>query len=117
MNDMLPIKKENSLFEKIKCFFRKLFFRNTKEDTETIDNITTVADEQNVKNHFETEIKFNPKNDFLKDIEREKLIEEIEKDPALLYSLPIDKLEVLEKYYTELVHKEEVKLAQIKKAS
>ena len=114
-------KEDNSLIEKIKRFFKKLF---KKQD------YTTMLEEQNekkpelkeieknqAKEDFENSLKVEIKNDFVNDEKREKFIDRLEKNPELFYELPIEKLEKLEDYYKKSIKEYEEKLERIKKAS
>ena len=51
------------------------------------------------------------------DTKREKFLEEICKRPDVLYEFPIEKLEIINKYYDELLEKKNAELAKLKKAN
>lgn len=51
------------------------------------------------------------------DIKREKFLEEITKRPDVLYEFPIEKLEIINKYYDELLEKKSAELEKLKKAN
>lgn len=51
------------------------------------------------------------------DIRREKFLEEITKRPDILYQFPIEKLEIIDQYYDELIEKKNAELAKLKKAN
>lgn len=117
MKNNLPIKEDNSFFGKIKNFFRKLFYRKPVENS--VDNV--ISEQAQIKKEsntaFQESIKADVKNDYLTEMKREEFLDELEKNPKLLYELPIEKLEKLEYYYSESIKKQEAKLAKIKKAS
>lgn len=53
----------------------------------------------------------------LLDKRREKFLEEITKRPDVLYEFPIEKLEIINQYYDELLEKKNAELAKLKKAN
>lgn len=118
MSNNLPIKEDNSFFEKIKNFFRRLL---KKQNTQEVANFQVEEKIENkedkAKERFENSIKVKVKYDYINDMKREEFIYNLEKDPKLFYELPIEKLEKLEDYYKDSVKKQEEKLAKIKKAS
>lgn len=67
------------------------------------------------KMEFEKSLRVNVDNSYLAEIQREKFLKKLEENPKLFYKLPIEKLKVIEKYYVELVKKEEEKLKRINK--
>ena len=119
MNSNLPVKQDNSLFGKIKNFFRKLFFKEKIEDNyeEKMEVQSEIEKEDMRKKQFEESIRAETSNDYINEMKREEFLDELESNPKLLYDLPIEKLEKLENYYGESIKKQEEKLARIKKAS
>ena len=116
----LPIKKSNNIIIKIKEFIYNFFSKN-KKSVQVIqvkeENVAEKKDILKDNNIFKEEIKCEVKNEFLKEKEREEFAEKITKNPNLLYELPVEKLVLLNKYYDELIFKEEQKLAKLKKAN
>lgn len=123
MNSNLPVKQNNSLFGRIKNFFRKIFFKDKIENNyeekyeEQIEVQPKIEKEDNRKRQFEESIRVETNNDYINEMKREEFLDKLESNPKLLYDLPIEKLEKLENYYVELIKKQEEKLARIKKAS
>ena len=123
MNSNLPVKQDNSLFGRIKSFFRKIFFKDKIENNyeekyeEQIEVQPKIEQEDNRKRQFEESIRVETNNDYINEMKREEFLDKLESDPKLLYDLPIEKLEKLERYYAESIKKQEEKLAKIKKAS
>lgn len=119
MNSNLPVKQDNSLFGRIKNFFRKLFFKEKIEDNyeERIEVQPKIEKEDNRKKQFEESIRVETNNDYINEMKREEFLDKLESNPKLLYDLPIEKLEKLENYYGESIKKQEERLAKIKKAS
>lgn len=117
MKNNLPMKEDNSFLKKIKNFFRELFYRKPVENS--LDNViveqTPIKKENNTA--FKESVKVEVKNDYSTEMKREKFLDDLERNPKLLYELPIEKLEKLEDYYNESIKKQEAKLAKIKKAS
>lgn len=123
MNSNLPVKQDNSLFGRIKNFFRKIFFKDKIENNyekkyeEQIEVQPKIEKEDNRKRQFEESIRVETNNDYINEMKREEFLDKLESNPKLLYDLPIEKLEKLENYYGESIKKQEEKLARIKKAS
>lgn len=116
MNNNLPIKRENSVILKIKNFFRRVFGK--KEPIETInykDEKINISNQQD-KQHFGEDIKISVSNDYLNEIKRNDFVDEIEKNPDLLYNLSIDRLKKLENYYDDLIMKDKEELTKLRKA-
>lgn len=130
MNSNLPVKQDNSLFGRIKNFFRKIFLKDKIENNyeekyeEQIEVQPKIEKEDNRKRQFEESIRVETNNDYINEMKREKFLDKkreefldkLESNPKLLYELPIEKLEKLENYYGESIKKQEEKLAKIKKA-
>ncbi len=119
MNSNLPVKQDTSFFGRIKNFFRKIFFKDKienhyEEKTEVQPKIEEI---DNRKNQFKESLKIEVKNDYINEMKKEEFLDKLESNPKLLYDLPIEKLDQLEKYYGESIKKQEEKLAKIKKAS
>ena len=108
MSSNLPIKQDNSLFGRIKNFFKKIFFK------EKLNN-DYEEKKDNIKNQFQESIKVETNNDYINEIKREEFLNKIENNPQLLYDLPIEKLKKLETYYEEYIKKQEEQLAKLKK--
>lgn len=53
----------------------------------------------------------------LLEIRREKFLDELSKRPDVLYEFSIDKLEIINQYYDELIEKKNAELAKLKKAN
>jgi len=93
----LPMKEKNNLFEKLKGFFGKFFKKN-----ETISDSNELK--ENIKEAQEN-------NSFIESLKREidvnenkiDLIEEIDKNPDLIYEMPDDRLKQLIKLYDEKI--------------
>lgn len=123
MNSNLPVKQDNSLFGRIKNFFRKIFLKDKIENNyeekyeEQIEVQPKIEQEDNRKRQFEESIRVETNNDYINEMKREEFLDKLESNPKLLYDLPIEKLEKLENYYGESIKKQEEKLARIKKAS
>ena len=119
MNSNLPVKQDNSLFRRIKNFFRKIFFKDKIENYYEEKNEVQPKIEENDsrKNQFQENIRIETKNDYIDEMKREEFLDKLESNPKLLYDLPIEKLKKLETYYGESIKKQEEKLAKLKNAS
>ncbi len=119
MNSNLPVKQDNSLFRRIKNFFRKIFFKDKIENyyEEKNEVQPKIEKNDNIKNQFQESIKVEKKYDYIDEMKREEFLDKLESNPKLLYDLPIEKLKKLETYYGESIKKQEEKLAKLKNAS
>lgn len=121
----LPIEKKENFFTKIIKFFKSIFgtkkdkiekeVYETKVENESINGIR--QQDINIKEKFTNSIKTEVKNDFFLDNEKEKFLDDIQKNPELLYSFPINKLEKIEEAFKESVKNKEEKLNKLRKAS
>lgn len=122
MNNNLPLKEDNSIWKRISNFFRKLFFKK-KMENQTINSIPENKPEkiETSKNEekqrsFDESIKVDVKpTRYVDDKKVEDFLDKFERNPELLYDLPVEKLERLEKVYNESIKKKEMKLAKLKK--
>ena len=67
-NDLIEL-KTNSIFNKVKVFFKKIFFKNNKEHFENINTITKDISENSIK----SDLKEEKAIDFCQGINREML--------------------------------------------
>ena len=116
MKNNLPIKEDKSFLGKIKRFFAKLFCKNIVKSHDST-NVESMQEPINNSTKFAEDIKFETKNEYIKDMEKEEFLDNLEKKPELFYELSVEKLEKLEEYYKESIKKYEEKLEKIKKAS
>ena len=114
MNEKLPMQENTSLIEKIKKFFRRLFYKEKFQDiVETNQQvIPEITDAQ--KENFENSIKAEVKDEYLKEIKKDEFLEKIEKNPNLLYELSNDRLEKLNEYYDDLILQYKEEIAKLK---
>ena len=116
MKENLPVKENKSIFHKIRKFFRKLFYKDeTGKDTkEIVEKTDTKKKSQNKSIDFQDKIKIEVKNGYVKEIKREELLDEIDKNFNVLYGMSIDKLKRIEKCYKESIKQHKEKLTEIK---
>lgn len=118
MNSNLPIKRDNSLIERIKNFFRRIFFKeqieNSYEDKTEVESKLEQEDRREMA--FKESLRVEVSNNHIKEKERKEFLNKLEKNPELLYALSVEKLERLEKYYEEILKKQEEKLMKMRKA-
>ena len=121
MNKKLPIEKEKGFLNKIKNFFKKIFFKNNKKTLQVESNLENILEE----NKFHQNIKIEVDNtDIKKDLDREELFEKIRKEPNSLQHLSNEQLEKLSKYYEqkiekndEIIKEKQEKLKKLEEAS
>jgi len=76
------VKVNNSIFAKIKLFFRNLFIKNKQEEKNVVQNFTEEKDNQNYKDNFVNNMRISEEKANLrlqkmsKDLESGKIIEE-----------------------------------------
>jgi len=120
----LPVENKKSFIDKIVSFFKRLFGIELEDevfsinDTEVKEEVKESSESKvEEKNNFESSIKTEVSNDFLKDGEREEYLKQFEENPILLFSLPMEKLKVIDNYYDSLIAKEKEKLARLTKSA
>lgn len=118
MNNNLPIKKENSIIFKIKTFFRKLLKKdNLNYSVNNANSENKNISDGKMEDNFGDNLKVEVSNEYVKELKKNDFIDEIEKNPDLLYNLSIDRLKKLEKYYDELIEKDKKELNNVKKSA
>ena len=119
MKSNLPVKQDNSLFGRIKNYFREILFRKKIEDNyeEKNEVQSKIEIEDNRKRQFEESIRVETTNDYINEMKREEFLDKLESNPKLLYDLPVEKLEKLEDYYKTSLDKYEEKLSKLRKVS
>lgn len=104
MNENLPMKEEKGLFQKIKIFFRNLFYK-----PQEFENIEIEKDKKEIvdisNEEFHNLIKVEVDNNFQKEIQRKNLFEKIRKNQEVLNSLSNKQLEEISKYYDKVIEK------------
>lgn len=117
IDNELPKKYKNSFFIYIKKFFAGIFRKKQEQVTDKMNDIeqkvdmkTKQVESTEDKNELEkmkvlsNEIKL-----------KEDIISLIEKNPALLDTLSIERLEELEKMYDMIIEKNEMKIKKLKR--
>ena len=116
----LPVKSKKSIFEKIKNFLVAIFRFEKKEievKEEKLDSVQVLENHDSSNKKFNETIKAQVSGETIKNIQREDFLLKIEENPEILYSLPLEKLDILEEYYDELIAKEEAKMRKFKAAN
>lgn len=117
MKNNLPVKKEDNFIEKIKNFVKKLFSKSKYEKVDEVENIiTNKNEEESLASKYKDVVNNNVKNEYVLNKEREEFLKLTEKNPSILYNLPIEKLKTLESYYDEEINMYKNKLYKIKQA-
>lgn len=70
-----------------------------------------ILDKNNFVNNIKTDVDFSEITNGLK---QEEFLKEIEKDKTILYSLSLDRLKVLEKFYEDRVNKKKEIIENLK---
>lgn len=106
MNSMLPIIKKNSLFSKICLALRNVF--KSKKSTQKKEDLKICLQEKDEEgenaifvNSLKNGVIQNERIFLNMDIDR--IINEIEKNPDILNSLSINELKKLDKYYDKII--------------
>lgn len=113
----LPMKQEHGFINRIKQFFRKLFYKKKEIVLQEVIQNVKIPENNQTANSFKERLETEVENDYLKDIEKDDFIKKIEKNPNILYGLSLDRLEKLEKYYDKLLEKDRLELERLKKAT
>ena len=111
-NSNLPVKRNESFLNKIKSFFRKVFYKKGKHEKLSYQADTISKNRETQK--FGDSIKAEVNNDFLNDLKREEFLDKISKNFNIINDLSIEKLEKIEQYYIESIKYHEKKLASLK---
>ncbi len=106
--EKLPTEKKKTIWERIKAFF-KIGEKVKIDNNVQIDNNEII----NKKEEFENDLKVDTKNNYLDEIKKDDFLKKIEKTPTILDSFPIEKLKVIENYYSELIILNKKKLEQL----
>lgn len=118
MSTNLPMKKDEGIMEKIKSFFRNIFHKNEVKNVNEAEKISN-ENEIKIENNFSDKLVNNgteqKKNKYDIAREKEQFIKNIEKNPKILYELPIEKLKMLETYYDESISDLKIELNKLKK--
>lgn len=105
----LPMKKKEGFFSKIKKFWKSLFSKKTSND-----NFIEETKEEHVKETVPS-FKQTIQEDVNNIENKTNIIEEIEKNPDLIYSLSKEKLKELIKLYDEEIAKVDKEIQELKK--
>lgn len=112
MNNQLIKKEDITIFDKIKLFLKKLFYKKNKQEV-IIPKIEENKYEQNTK--FEDSLKFNVSEVYEKEKKFKSFIQEIEENPDIVEKLSSDRLDKLIAYYEKITTEKEAKIISIKK--
>ena len=113
MDSNLPQEYNETIFDKIKNFFSRIFAK--KEKTSSVQNTQNTSADNSEKvtdDSQKTDIQIL-REETIKDIEKEELIKKIQEDPSLVSSWPIEKLRVIEKIFDEKIAQCEAELARL----
>ena len=121
MDNKSLVKYKPSLISKIKMFFKSLFWKKEIIPTEEKNTNENNNDANNAKErNFLDDIriknidKINTVNEFNKENEREKFLEEIDENRAALKKLSIEQLKKLDKYYDKIIKENQLKIKNTK---
>lgn len=121
MDNKSLVKYKPSLISKIKMFFKSLFWKKEIIPTEEKNTNENNNDANNVKErNFLDDIriknidKINTVNEFNKENEREKFLEEIDENRDALKKLSIEQLKKLDKYYDKIIKENQLKIKNTK---
>lgn len=121
MDNKSLVKYKPSLISKIKMFFKSLFWKKEIIPTEEKNTNENNNDANNAKErNFLDDIriknidKINTVNEFNKENEREKFLEEIDENRDALKKLSIEQLKKLDKYYDKIIKENQLKIKNTK---
>ena len=110
MKNKLPIKYEDGFFSKIKKFFSNIFKKNSVA-TQELEVIKENKIEINTNESDFDKMKVASNRVRIK----EDILSLVEKNPALIENLSLDKLKELDKMYDEIIEKNDRKIKQLKR--
>ena len=100
----LPIKSDNTFFNKIKNWFKNKFYKN--QENKAITNLETISiqnDSEEQKNSFINQYNAGTQK---RKVSKEDVRKAVENNPLILNRMSLQQLNVLEEYYDELILKE-----------
>ena len=105
-----------SIFTKIKASLKNMF---GKHKVLMLNSPTNINTEKNITKNAQNVSKMNSVQEMSDKNKKERALKEIiritEKNPELLYTLDLDKLDIINKYYIEDTKKIRVRNTQLKK--
>ena len=106
----LPVKSDNTIFCKIRNWFRNKFCKTISQSDKTVGDEKNVSKIDNEKDNFINQFKSNE----TKQISKDDVRRNVEKDFTLLDQMSLQQLKTLEEYYDELILKEKGKRNPLK---
>ena len=124
MNSNLPMLEEKGFINKIKQFFRNLFFKNKSNKVEVQEENVTETVNKEYKTEFINDIKVDiDYNSMKQENERNELFTKIRNHPELLENLSNEQLERLSDFYEKkieinnnIIQEKQEKIKKLKKA-
>ena len=111
-NDLLPVKKENSFFGKIKTLFNSIFRKRT---TPSDEQNTIEIDNSDNKSRFIEDLKEKTNiDDSINKQALEYMVSYIEIYPELLNNFNIEDLEKINEYYDKKIEKIDKEINKLK---
>lgn len=104
-NKDLLVVENNSIFSKIKNYFKKLFKGNKYNQGNN--------EVHNMENDFRSQVKYDKKSEIDSIGTIQDLLKRIEKTPELLYQLSESRLDVLIEYYRKNIDLKEKRLKKL----
>lgn len=111
--DNLPMKvKKDSIFTKIKSFFKNLFSKNNYEEKEKkiIEREQEITEKNVKKDSFKEDLR----KDIIEREKKTKILSYIDNDVNSVYSLSNEKLKELIKIYDEEIKNVDMQIKQLK---
>ena len=109
-NKLITLEKEN-FFIKVRKFFYNLFHKKSNNNISKINKKEEILNKNKFIENIKTDVNFSEVTNGLK---REEFLKNIEKDKTILYTLPLDRLKVLERFYEDRINKKKEILEKIK---
>lgn len=123
MNNTLPNLEEKGFINKIKQFFKNLFFKNKFNKLENQEENVEKAVNKKYNTEFKTDIKVDIDNKrLIQEHERNEFFTKIRNNPELLQDLSNERLEMLSNFYekkieinNKIIQEKQEKIKKLKK--
>ena len=113
MNNQMIKKSDLSIFDKIKTFFKNMFYKN-KNEIIVPKNMNTSKIQEKKENGFETNLKVEISEEQEKEMKLKKFIDEIENHPDIIENLSNERLDKLISYYEKVTSEKQRKIEKLK---
>lgn len=114
MENKLPQEYKENIFQKIRNYIKKIFFKNDEKTPKITANENTIDNLETIKN--DDFIEYIKVNETYKDTEykKKKFMKKLNENPDLLDKFSTDRLEKILQYYLDENEKKRMELKRLK---